>query len=70
MKKTLRLATISAGTGLLLAGCVAVPAYDPTYGPPPPPRAAVVAPPVVVVQPYVSAHWGYYYRGPYQRYYR
>ena len=65
MKKTLMLATIS--TGCLLAGCVAVPAYyEPTYAPPPP-RAAVVAPPVVVVQPYVSAHWGHYYRGPYYR---
>jgi len=69
MKRTLMLATIS--TGFLLAGCVAVPAYgpayEPTYAPPPPPRAAVMAPPVVVVQPYVYAHWGHYYRGPYYR---
>lgn len=66
MKKTLMLATISTSTGLLLAGCVAVPAYEPSYGPPPP-AAAYVAPPMVVVQPYVYAHWGHYYRGPYYR---
>lgn len=64
MRRTLMLATI--GSAFLLAGCVAVPAYEPTYAPPPP--AAVVAPaPVVVVQPYLYAHWGHYYRGPYHR---
>jgi hypothetical protein len=63
MKRTLTLAVF--GCAVLLSGCIAVPAYEPTYGPPAP--AAVVAPPVVVVQPYLSAHWGYYYRGPYAR---
>ena len=74
MKKTLMLATI--GSALLLAGCVAVPAYGPAYAPDyeaayaPPPGAyvappVVVAPPTVVVQPYLAAHWGHYYRGPY-----
>jgi PBP1b-binding outer membrane lipoprotein LpoB len=65
MKKTLMLATI--GSAFLLAGCVAVPAYEPAYAPPPPP-VAYVAPPTVVVQPYLYAHWGHYYRGPYYRY--
>src|SRR5512139_3368945 len=63
MKKNLMLAAI--GTTALLSGCVAVPvAYEPTYAPPP---AVVVAPPVVTVQPYLYAHWGHYYRGPYWR---
>jgi starvation-inducible outer membrane lipoprotein len=66
MKKTLMLATIT--TGFLLSGCVAVPAhYEPTYAPPAPHAAVVAPPPVVVVQPYVHAHWGHYYRGPYYR---
>ena len=68
MKRTLMLATI--GCAFLLAGCVAVPAYGPAYGPnyaPPPGPVAYVAPPAVVVQPYVYAHWGHYYRGPYYR---
>ncbi|HYM27871.1 MAG TPA: hypothetical protein VET66_06960 [Steroidobacteraceae bacterium] len=64
MKKILILATTVSAT--LLSGCVAVPAYEPTYGPPPP-AAVVVAPPAVVVQPYLYAHWGHYYRGPYYR---
>jgi hypothetical protein len=63
MRRTLTLAV--SGSALLLAGCVAVPAYEPTYGPAAP--AVVVAPPAVVVQPYLAAHWGYYYRGPYAR---
>jgi hypothetical protein len=63
MKMTLMLAMI--GTSALLSGCVAVPvAYEPTYAPPP---GVVVAPPAVVVQPYLYAHWGHYYRGPYHR---
>lgn len=68
MKRALILA--STGAAALLAGCVAVPAYEPTYAPP---AGVVVAPPVVTVQPvvafqpYVYAHWGHYYRGPYYR---
>ncbi len=50
----------------LLSGCIAVPAYEPTYAPPAP--AFVVAPPAVVVQPYLYAHWGSYYRGHYGRF--
>lgn len=72
MKKTLMLATI--GSAFLLAGCVAAPAYAPdyeaAYAPPPGAYATppvVVAPPTVVVQPYLAAHWGHYYRGPYYR---
>ncbi|HUK06069.1 MAG TPA: hypothetical protein VLV90_13425 [Burkholderiales bacterium] len=64
MIKILILATI--GSAALLSGCVAVPAYEPTYGPPPP-APVVVAPPALVVQPYLYAHWGHYYRGPYYR---
>lgn len=61
MKRFLLLASI--GSTALLCACVAVPAYEPTYGPPAP--AIGVAPPAVVVQPYLYAHWGHYYRGPY-----
>ena len=61
MKRTLLLALF--GAAQLLPGCVAVPAYEPTYAPPAP--AVVVAPPAVVAQPYLYAHWGHYYRGPY-----
>ena len=63
MKKTLMLATL--GAAFPLCGCVAVPAYEPTYAPP---AAVYVAPPAVVVQPYLYAHWGHYYRGPYYPY--
>ena len=62
MKNTLKLAI--AGS-ILLTGCVAVPVAEPTYAPP---AAVYVAPPAVVVQPYLYAHWGHYYRGPYYRY--
>lgn len=64
--KTRNLLLATIGTALTLAGCVAVPAYEPTYAPPP--AAVYVAPPAVVVQPYLYAHWGHYYRGPYYRY--
>ena len=55
---------------LTLAGCAAAPAYEPTYAPPAAyaaPPAAVAAQPVSAFQPYVYAHWGHYYRGPYYR---
>jgi hypothetical protein len=67
MKRSPILAALACA--LALAGCVAVPAYEPTFAPP----AAYVAPPAVAVQPviafqpYVYAHWGHYYRGPYGR---
>lgn len=63
MKRTLTFAAI--GSAALLAGCVAAPVYEPTYAPPAP--AVVVTPPAVALQPYLYAHWGYYYRGPYVR---
>ncbi len=56
---------VAIATTALLSGCVAVPAYEPTYAPPAP--AVVVVPPAVVVHPYIYAHWGAYYRGPYGR---
>ncbi len=62
MQRTLMLAAI--GTAALLSGCVAAPAYEPTYAPPAP--DVVAAPPAAVVQPYLYAHWGSYYRGPHQ----
>ena len=61
MKKTLLIAMALASVGL--AGCVAVPAYDPYYGPGP---AYGYGPAPVVVAPSVSfGYSGYYGRGYY-----
>jgi hypothetical protein len=60
MTKTNLLAAISAAS--LLAGCAAEPAH-PTTAP-----VTVASPPAAdVVQPYLQAHTGHYFRGPYYR---